>query len=107
MNDLANTITTHGDTPAGTLPLTIADAERILATWTDLAPRRMQKMRSALSTAARILAPTERPGERRPRVPIDCPTLEPAAEGAAGDLRHVPRTHDEPVQRIALRAASP
>ena len=36
----------------------IADAARILATWTDLAPARQQKFRTALNTAARVLAPS-------------------------------------------------
>jgi hypothetical protein len=42
------------DKPAA---LTIAGAQRIVATWSDLSPQRVQKLRAALATAARALAP--------------------------------------------------
>src|SRR6202041_198243 len=62
--------------PMTATPLTIADAQRILATWTDLPPARMAKMRTALATAASILAP---PGPSKSAaaaaVPMDCASL--------------------------------
>ena len=56
-------------------PMTLADAERILATWTDLRPGRAQKMRTALSTAAKALAPDEHPKTAATVVAMDCPSL--------------------------------
>ena len=54
---------------------TIADTERLLAGWTDLAPAKVRKLRTALATAARCLAPGEPPQTARARVVMDCPSL--------------------------------
>ena len=56
-------------------PMTLADAELILATWTDLRPGRAQKMRTALSTAAKALAPCEHPKTAATVVALDCLSL--------------------------------
>lgn len=87
---VCRTLPTHGihivntlRKEAATLPapqsqpsrLTIADAERILATWTDLSPGRAQKMRTALSTAAKALAPGEHRTSAAATVLMDCATL--------------------------------
>ena len=55
--------------------MTIADAQRAVATWTDLKPARAQKMRTALSTAARALAPRESRNAAPDAVRLDCATL--------------------------------
>lgn len=55
--------------------LTIADAQAIVADWTDLAPKRRQKQLTALSTAARILAPAQPKESAAASIRIDCPTL--------------------------------
>ncbi len=55
--------------------MTLADAERLLATWTDLPSNRAQKMRTALSTAAKALAPCEHPRTAANVVAMDCPSL--------------------------------
>ncbi len=75
MNALANAIVTPGDTQTGTSTLTIADAQRILASWTDLAPGRATKLRTALATAARVLARDEHPTAAAAVVPFDCMSL--------------------------------
>ena len=55
--------------------MTLADAHRILATWTDLSPGRAQKMRTALSRAAKALAPNEHPKSAATVVVMDCLSL--------------------------------
>ena len=56
-------------------PPPIAHAGGILATWTDLAPGRAIKMRTALATAARALAPGEPANFAAASVRMDCPSL--------------------------------
>jgi hypothetical protein len=53
--------------------LTITGALRIVATWTDLPPKRIQKFRTALSTAAKALAPHKASGASF--VQMDCRSL--------------------------------
>jgi integrase len=75
MNAFSKTTTPPPATPGGSPHLTIADAARLLATWTDLSPGRAQKMRTALSTAAKLLAPTAPPQLAAAAVPMTCPSL--------------------------------
>ncbi len=94
MNTIASTLLHAADTQSASQPLTIAEAQRILATWTDLAPRRAQKMRTALSTAARTLAPQEPPKRAGAAVHMDCATLSkllkaPAATFGMSDGRRM------------------
>jgi integrase len=53
----------------------IADAARILGSWTDLAPGRQQKLRTALNTAARVLAPGLPLRSALASVPMTWPSL--------------------------------
>jgi integrase len=55
--------------------LMVADAARIIATWTDLAPGRAQKLRTALNTAARVLAPGLPLASALATVPMTWPSL--------------------------------
>ncbi len=75
MNALIKTASQEECARSTPATLTIADAEQLLAGWTDLAPSRARKMRTALLTAARILAPGERAETARVRVAMDCPSL--------------------------------
>jgi len=75
MNALIETGTMLPDPQSQSRRLTIADTEVILATWTDLSPGRAQKMRTALSTAARVLAPAEPRTSAAAAVAMDCATL--------------------------------
>ncbi len=56
-----------------TADLTIAGALQIVATWTDLPPGRLQKFRTALATAARVLAPHQASGAAT--LPMNCASL--------------------------------
>jgi len=75
VNAFANTIGLPDDTRIGMPATTITDAQRILASWTDLAPGRAQKLRTALATAARVLAPDGHPTAAAAVVPFDCVSL--------------------------------
>ena len=55
--------------------LMIADAARILLTWTDLAPGRARKLRTALNTAAKVLAPGLPLRSALATVPMTWPSL--------------------------------
>ena len=55
--------------------LMLADAARILLTWTDLAPGRARKLGTALNTAARVLAPGLPLRSARATVPMTWPSL--------------------------------
>ena len=92
------------DTPR---PLTIADALRALQQWTDLAPSRAAKLRTALNVTARILAPGRDTAAAASMVTLDCTTLralvrQPAAKfgmtrgrmtSMVSELRYVLRRH--------------
>ena len=63
------------DTVASSRDLTIADALETLGTWSDLPANRLQKMRTALATAARILAPHQDKRSGLATVPVTCRSL--------------------------------
>ena len=69
MNDLSYNDST--DTPIST----ISDAMRIVATWNDLSANRLQKLRTALATAARVLAPGQDPVTAAASIPMNCESL--------------------------------
>jgi hypothetical protein len=71
-----------GDTPL----LTIADAMRLLASWTDLAPGRAAKMRTALRTATKILAPNGPTDFAAAGLTMDCCSLHRLREAPAATL---------------------
>jgi integrase len=75
MNANVDPATTYPHARYEAPPLTIADAARVLETWTDLSPRRASKMRSALATAARILAPDAHAQSAAAAVAIECASL--------------------------------
>lgn len=55
--------------------LTISDAMRIVTTWSDLPANRLQKLRTALATAARVLVPGQDPATAAASIPMDCESL--------------------------------
>ncbi len=55
--------------------LTIADAMRIVAGWTDLPANRLLKFKTALATAARVLAPAQGSATAAASLPMDCLSL--------------------------------
>jgi hypothetical protein len=57
------------------LPLTISDAMRIATTWSDLPKGRLQKLRTALATAARVLAPGQNPATAAASIAMNCESL--------------------------------
>jgi len=63
------------DTVASSRDLTIAEALETLGTWSDLPAGRLQKLRTALATAARILAPHQDKRSGLATVPVTCRSL--------------------------------
>ena len=123
MNAMLGPITLPLEIPDQSPCLTIADAERALATWTDLAPRRAQKMRTALSTAARALAPGQHRTAAAAAVPLSCDSLSallkapPATFGLSrsrmtslcSELRYILRRlglHQRPTHGVSMSSAT-
>jgi hypothetical protein len=74
------------EAPETETSLTIADTQQILAGWTDLPSHRLRKMRTALATAARILAPTQQPAAAAAHVQMDCNSLSRLLQAPAATL---------------------
>ena len=55
--------------------LTIAETMRMVAGWTDLPAARLVKFKTALATAARVLAPAQGPAMAAANILMDCPSL--------------------------------
>lgn len=75
MNALTATQLDIANTQSPAPRMTLAEAQKTLETWSDLAPRRAEKMRTALATAARALAPNESRKAAASAVSMDCTTL--------------------------------
>ena len=123
MNALLDSITLPLEIPNQSSCLTLADAERALAGWTDLASGRAQKMRTALSTAARALAPGQHRTAAAAAVPLSCASLSallkvpPATFGLSrsrmislcSELRYILRRlglHQRPTHGVSLTSAT-
>jgi integrase len=61
--------------PEDNTTLTIADALEIVAGWNDLPDKRVQKLLTALATAARVLDPTQPKAAAAAHVQMDCHSL--------------------------------
>lgn len=55
--------------------LTIADAQAAVADWVGIPAKRKQKLLTALSTAARVLSPSQPNASAATSIQMDCPTL--------------------------------